>query len=388
MDNKVLVIGIDYNIQKVLDYILLDEVDILYWDDYENVSYFWEHGTDMYTTIIIAIDDRKVSDEIYEMLVSVMGVDDNKIIDFYRFYKVTIPYMRVDKMMSIPNRHYDGMVLGISHAEVGIIPEILGENFVNLAVSSQDLYYNYKTLEYCAEKYHDKISELKYLIIDMYDYTYFNYDVSKSNTILAYYSGRGFNLDKHNFDKNKNISYTYEEGMLYLLNREYKHVDTNKMHTWEQLFGDIHNQDGYKNYGVAENIKIRNSIVTDEDVDQYKVDTPIVMKRFEETIQENIKIFDDLLNLAYKINPDIKIFCVLMPRYHKIQEKSQALYSSWKDEFSEIMREFKDKYKFEYLDMKEDEISLHREYFKDVSHLNYLGAIAYSKKLASICFDV
>lgn len=383
-EEKVLVIGIDYNIQQVLDYILLDEVDVLYWDDYESISYFWENGMSAYTTIVIAINSRKIADEIYDMLVKVMEVEDNKIIDFYRFYWITMPYMNVDKHMSIPNRSYEGMILGISHAEVGIIPELLGDNFVNLAVSSQDIYYNYKTLEYCVDKYYDKVKNLKYLIIDMFDYTYFNYDVSKSRTIVSYYSYRGFNLDKHNIDDNHNVNYTHETVLQFLFNQEYKHVDTKKLDIWVKLFGNIHERDNYKGYSVSDNIKNRNAIVTDEEVNSNKEDNPIVVKRFKDTITENKDIFVKLLELAYKINPDMKILCILMPRYHKVQEKSKELYLPWKKEFYDIMELIGQKYRIKFIDMKEDDISFRREYYKDVSHLNYLGAIAYSKKLASI----
>lgn len=76
--------------------------------------------------------------------------------------------------------HYNGMVLEISHAEVGILPKALNGDFCNLAVSSQDIYYNMKTLKYCIDNYPNKIQDLQYLIFEMYDYTYFNYDVSLS----------------------------------------------------------------------------------------------------------------------------------------------------------------------------------------------------------------
>ena len=71
--------------------------------------------------------------------------------------KAYIPAMRADRVMTNPlYAEYEGLILGISHAEVGIAANRMTGNWANLAVSSQDIFYNYKTLEYCIGKYWEK----------------------------------------------------------------------------------------------------------------------------------------------------------------------------------------------------------------------------------------
>lgn len=74
----------------------------------------------------------------------------------------------------------EGMMLGISHACVEIISRCLQRDFCKLARSLQDLFYNLKAFEYYVKNYPKKISDLRYLVLEIYDYTYFDYDVSKS----------------------------------------------------------------------------------------------------------------------------------------------------------------------------------------------------------------
>lgn len=54
------------------------------------------------------------------------------------------------------------------------------------------------------EQYAEKIENIKYAIVDLYDYTIFNYDASLSNQILFYWSHGGIMEHLHNFRRNKN----------------------------------------------------------------------------------------------------------------------------------------------------------------------------------------
>ena len=102
------------------------------------------------------------------------------ILDYYKLRQVSRPRLVADIAMNNPYyENYEGLILGMSHAEVGIIPGRLQlGNVANLAVPSQDLYYNLKTFEYCLSNYPEKISGIRNVIIDMYDYSYFNFDSS------------------------------------------------------------------------------------------------------------------------------------------------------------------------------------------------------------------
>ena len=89
-------------------------------------------------------------------------------------------------MLNPSHDSYDGVILGLSNVEVGVIPSQFKAAFCNLAVSSQDIYYNLKTLEYCYENYYEKLKNLKYAIVDLHDYNYFNFDTSLSNSAVKY----------------------------------------------------------------------------------------------------------------------------------------------------------------------------------------------------------
>lgn len=386
---RILFIGHEKEINSALgmisDKYIYSEEDVIetcIWNDAVSVYKLIVHNETVYDWYIVIGSQEKQSEEICYLLTTAFNISSEKIIDYYLFYNTTKPFMHIDTMLGIPNTHYDGLVLGISHAEVGIIPELLNGSYVNLSVSSQDIFFNYKSLEYCMAKFPEKIKGLNHLIIDLFDYTYFNYDISKSRMYVPYLGWGGFNKDKHNFDLNKNYNYKFEDIVNALLEERYKGITDSKIDFWADLFGDIHNKDYYKGYTVPDRISFRNRVVTDKDVEEYKVETPIVVKHFSETIEENIQLFIKLIELARTINPDIRISCILLPRYAKAQEKAEYIYSKWREEFYEIIKSVRDKYEFEFIDFKKSEIANHPEYFYDISHLNYAGAMVFSKILA------
>ena len=110
-------------------------------------------------------------------------------------------------------------------------------------------------------------------------------------------------------------------------------------------------------------------------------------KIYHETIQENIEHFYTFLELAYRINPNIKLYFLLLPRYYHAQQKGNALYpqyAQWKEMFYTILNEANKQYPFTLLDLKNHEISKERLYYYDVSHFNYYGAVAFSRLVNSL----
>jgi len=381
---NILIVGYEEDIPKVIDSMEQEgnSIGILYWDDYATVLELCEEKLDCYDVIIVAVRNKKEAIEITKMLEKYIAVPSEKIIDFYSFYKNSIPLMNVDKVMSSSIQNFNGIILGISHAEVGVIPEMLGKAFANLAVSSQDLYYNLKTLEYCLERYPQKIRGLEYLVIDLFDYTYFNYDASLSKSFYSYLTIGGYNLDPHNFIYNKNMNISFDDLVYLVLDRRFSGINSDKLKLWACLFGDIHKKEGFKSYSLVDSLYFRNQTVTEKHVDEYVVETSIVKNRFEDTIAENIAYFYKILELAYQINPKIKILCMLIPRYAKVQKKCEKAYVNWKKEFYNIISEARKKYDFRFIDMKDIELANDPDLFFDVSHFNYVGALKFSKLLA------
>lgn len=387
---NILVIGYEHTIYEVQSMIsekyyssTTDCIETCLWNDSQMINQLLVSKVCIYDWYIVAAGSTELSQQICNTINSVFEIPSSKIINYSSFYNATIPYMRVDKRMK-PVAYCDGIILGISHAEVGIIPELLPGSFVNLAVSSQDLYYNLKTLEHCIEQYPEKIKHIKHLIIDLFDYTYFNYDVSRSKTFFTYIRYEGFNKDPHNYCVNKNFNVDYDSFLKYILSQNYEGITKEKLELWFDIFEDVHEKNNYKDYTVSDFINNRNNIVTEKDVESYKADTSIVINRYEDTIEENIEIFYQILETAKKINPSINITCLLLPRYIKAQAKADVLYAPWKQEFYRIIDSAKEKYDFNFIDLKDIELASQSSCFHDVSHLNYAGAIVFSNYLSKL----
>lgn len=353
----------------------------VYWNDEGGAEEIEPDMLSVYDCVIVAWQDEEQAEYLYGLLATLMG-DDSRIINFYAVYRAMIPDMVVDRVMKNPLiSHYDGMILGISHALCGLIPRCFDDVFCNLAVSSQDIYYNYKTLEHCFLHYREKIAGMKYLVFDMFDYTYFNYDLSLSKLVVQYHFDGGFTLDSHNFSKNKNIPYQFDAIQTILQEQKFRGITREKMMIWETLFDNVHEKTQYQEYRNPVKLYERARIVKDEDLQEYQVYTSIVRNLYQETLQENISSFHALLNLAYQINPDMKVFLILMPRYSKAEEMAKEAYAGWKDVFYDIIEESNKKYPFVFLDLKEHEISKEKSCYYDVSHLNYYGAVKFTKIL-------
>ncbi|MCM1156658.1 MAG: hypothetical protein NC314_07935 [Roseburia sp.] len=382
---KVLLIGKEEDLDLVYSAVRNEQVvdKIICWDDEHGPEELEQSMLLQYDAVVVAIRDAKYAGYLYELIVCILNDDDSRVINFYAIYRAMVPDMIADRVMKNPLRQsYEGMILGISHANYGIIPRCLKVPFCNLAVPSQDLYYNLKTFAYCMSHYRSKISGLKYMVLDLFDYTYFNYDVSLSKTAVSYYYYYGgYTLDAHNFAKNKNFDYSFEHMQILQQEKKLEGISREKMALWETIFDNVHEKTNYREFDNPVNLFERARIVKTKDLEEYQVYTSIVRNTYQETIQENIECFYKLLDLIYELNPDMKVFVVLLPRYVKAEEKAVEAYAGWKKIFYEIIEESGKHYPFQFMDFKEHEISRERACYYDVSHLNYYGAMKFTRML-------
>ncbi|MGN0620283.1 MAG: CDP-glycerol glycerophosphotransferase family protein [Porcipelethomonas sp.] len=276
----------------------------------------------------IIITSKKLYREINEILTNVYGISQERIILFWKLYKASLPEMACDRTMMNPEYNsLDGIILGISHAQTGIIENNLQGKWCNLAVSSQDLYYNLKTLEHCLEVYPEKIKSIKYAIIDLYDYSYFNFDTSLSDSAVKYILFNGYNLDPHHFDQNKNAKYSYDEYCEYFRTLRFSEITENELKIWKKMFPDALELAGYEDpdrISSYMNLSKRLKTVNDEEIKNYKYDSKTSTVFFRDTIEENVgnlcRIFDTLIG----INPDIKIYTVIIPKYIDVELKHKT----------------------------------------------------------------
>ncbi len=336
----------------------------------------------------VIITDRKNKNIINHLLTTVYGIDNSKIIDFWKLYKASLPTMVCDRVMMNPKiQNYEGIILGISHTEVGIIAEQLKAPFCNLSVSSQDIYYQLKTLQYCIENYSEKIKKLKYAIIDFYDYKYFNYDTSLSVSAVNYISYGGYNLDAHNFERNKNFDKSYETYVNNFENNRMIGVSDVEIGIWNELFSDVHKYADYEGFGGNFDIFNRLKEVNQSDLDSYSYTGGSARKVFPETIEENKKHIRTLFDTLKSINPDIKIYAVIVPKYIEAEIRQAGPISKFVETFNAIVEDLHNEYDFTFLDFnKISDISMNKAYYYDAAHLNYFGAKKLTEELNEIIF--
>lgn len=337
-----------------------------------------------YKGIIITREGN--NDFLKKILIDEYNIDNDLIIDFWKIYNACIPNMVCDRIMKNPmNSTYDGLIIGLSRSEVGIIPEIMKGTWCNLSVSSQDLFYQLQTLKHCFSEYPEKFTDLKYAIVELYDYDYFNYDTSLSVSALWYWSWGGYNKDPHNFSKNSNYKYCFDEIINGNINNKLNGITDHHAEIWNTYLSNVFKYTDYKGFEGNFDIKKRLKIVSDNDIDNYNYQRSSVSKIHDETIDENIDNFEYILELLLSVNPNIKIYTVILPRYKKVEDRDTHLIPLHKRYFDDILVEMKKHYNFIHVDLKDYfEISEDRNSFFDAEHLNMYGAYKMTKVLEDI----
>jgi hypothetical protein len=357
------------------------EVKEIVWSE----SFFISGNADDMTCaelFIVAFKYRKeLRDPVIEFLAGLNGITSARVLNYYLVRDNQGNVLLADRFMG-KGLDFDGMILGISHAEVGIIPERLAVGkFINLSISSQDLYSDYRIFKYCCERYSDDMKRLKTVIIDMYDYSYFNYDVSMASIYPTYIYQGGYREEKHNWDNNKLRGDMDFDGLLAYLNaRRKSRITEEQLNVWSLIADkdESFHPDTFM-YSTRDQ-EYRGKVVNDEDVNSFVLGK-YVQKEYEETIRENKKIFAEFLELIYSLNPDMRVYLVLIPRYEGVKVAETILREKWKTIFYDIVEEQKSKYPFELLDFVGSEIAGNKKWYYDAAHFNCYGAMCFTDLL-------
>lgn len=355
-------------------------------NEVESISLF-EANTNQFDLFVVTDKNYALA---CDMLRTELKVTQDKLIPFWKLYNATLPTRICDRIMLNPSHEtYDGVILGLSNVEVGIIPSQLKASFCNLAVSSQDIYYNLKTLEYCYENYYEKLKNIKYAIVDLHDYNYFSFDTSMSTSALKYLSFGGYDLDPHNFSNNKNYNGDYSSYIEQIESLRLEGLNEIAIAQWSVNFSDVHALDNFEGFNsVYNDLSKRKSIVTDQQIASYKYDRSNVVRIFDKTVKRNIDYLERLLQLLVKINPEIKIYLTVLPKFVEVEAKDAPQLFKHKKLFYEIIENLRGKFAFEFLDFKKiSEIMYKRNYFFDANHLNYYGAIKLTDEINKIIFN-
>lgn len=340
--------------------------------------------------IVVTARERRVCREIDERL-SDLGVSPERIINFFEIFHEE----KVEKVFKRhPEKEADGLILGLSHAAKGINPNCLDGEWINLATTSEDIYYHFEVVKKYAKKYVTDYEKLKYIIIDMYDYYVLSYDTSMSAGALTYWADGG-NAELHNYFLNSvyknDIERELTENMpnypaYYTLRKQNEMIVRQRIFEEEfvyerigEFFYDIDpGHLGYEDFpnelhnrGHVE----KNPMLPSEAYMRHCKQSV----RYEKTEMENKQCFDKMIGYILEMFPNVKIFLVMLPRYEAVESlhRENTYILEEKRKFEDFISKYVDKRRVFYLNFKgTKEITENSFFWRDAAHLNYQGSIA------------
>lgn len=377
--------------RKQVEFYLNENVDIIgYSDSFSNftsynnkIFYKPSELIDLdFDILIIAINKMTDCLEVEKYLLNI-GINKYKIVPLYKIIKfiskIKCTSNYIEESLKNNNIHIEGLCFGLSYGQVAIIPKYLDFNLYNFCLGSQDLYYTLQQIRYLKKEHREKLNNLKYVLLDMYNYTYFNYDVSLTKNAFNFIYDNGFQYDVHNLNRNKNYSTE-------IVNISKENLSNNEIMFFKQIFKlDIMQRKDKRYYFNEKEIDY---CLDDEELKRNNIFpmgySSIQNKCFLRTEKENIKIFEDILYEISELDKNIKIYLILIPRYMTREISMLNIESIWKEKFYKILEKYSHEYEFELLDLKNNSyLSNKREFYMDLEHLNYEG----SKKFTLLLND-
>ncbi|OAZ50929.1 glycosyltransferase family 4 protein [Paenibacillus polymyxa] len=316
-------------------------------------------GTFIRNTKIIGLNEIKFLE--YDYIVKLeansllSSLDASKIIDLVGALNNYYLYEYHKNINSITENQNDitGIVTGISYHEVGINTELLGENYKNMALSSQDLFYDYKIAEWILN--------------------YFNPNKTISNFIigLSYYSFH-FDLSLSIYKDRSRMYYPIFQTMHNYHEEKKAKQDYDQFETLSKklLLDDITTKvfEAFKESKEKENTILRSRKMSNDD----KLNATVLAekdsnKNYPKTVEENKAILKQYLNMLQKNNiTPVFVVCPVAKCY------SDAFSPKLEREFHSIIREMKEEYDFKLLDYFRSR-NFEEKDFYDASHLNING---------------
>jgi tetratricopeptide (TPR) repeat protein len=287
--------------------------------------------------------------------------DKNKLIDFQKlmsnFFDLEL-YRNYTAL--IENReNIEGIITGLSYFDVGIDEKELKKSFANLAMSSQDLFYDYAMLKHVVDEV--GTPNLKQVIIGLSNYS-FRYDLSLTQNLQT---------------KEKPKIYYPILRMLHNYANQFKEI--NEYDSLLKKCDDLFKADYFiKIYKCSKDMfnmswdhmlkKTFNSTNLSEEEKQREI---YMAQRwnhnYPHTIQENIEIFREML--CYLKDKNIKVTIITNPvtDFYKNHFPQNCI-----EQFEGIIGNFKTEFDFTFINGYN--INCFDNDFYDASHLNKQGA--------------
>ena len=321
-----------------------------------------------YDYIIITERQRMKSLEFAEALKN-MGIPKDKLICYFPFAS-TERYKLLWEKCAYDN--VQGILLGNSHARAGYKADLLSMPVINLALEGTDWFDIYHTFMRCLSEYRERLKSLRFVLIDLWDYNFFNLDNSRSPLYIDKMIHDGYLTLKHNseYENEKEFSDSVLNKQHVVINDE---KTTAKM---KLLFGQrgIWDDDEYSiKYDIGHWEELQgypNDVVPLENL--VSNGTRIIRK---ETVSENMELFELLSIKIKEFNPSIKIIFTMMPRYYMSQDALRPHLDAWFSLVDEWISGFCKKNDAVFWNYMNCVLISHQpKFYRDWAHLNDKGA--------------
>lgn len=322
--------------------------------------------------IIVCVKTRNTFESIKEKLIC-YGIAEETILSFRNLYYES----RVDQVMleaQIHNRVFDGLIIGISHAAYAINPKYLDGSWANIAVPSEDIMNHNYVIDKLICDYFEQIRSIKRIIIDLYDYSVLNFITNYSKYSVDFYDLYcGDGIERHD---------SFMELEKSILNRN--NYSSNYARRYRTIRREIFDDDlvfrNYRNQCFKSSTPIdffyKDCVYCEDELDPLDNGTSFIPKlQHDNNIAINIEQLSFLIEKIYKMNPDMKVYFVLIPRVAEIEKKLLPELINYKNVLLEEIKRLIEKYpKISLFDYKGiNEISLYREGYCSVAHMNIKG---------------
>ncbi|MCV9884666.1 hypothetical protein [Metabacillus halosaccharovorans] len=293
----------------------------------------------------------------------------NRFID-YIFYKKLIVsnaefYVKhVDFVLQ--EKKYTGLLTGLSYVQKGIDEKHLKGDFFNLAYPGQDLFYDFEMFKY-AFQFREIQENLQHVIIGL-SYFSFHYDLSLSTNEFKVHYYYPVVKTMHNNKKKKEYQIIHDQLIEFQEKLFYEHHFIESFKSEKAYYDELIHNSHIQQY----NCQMRTKEEILEDISSVKQD---YNKNYPLTCIENKKILNDYLSFLTKNH--IKPIIVVCPTSKLYQAFTPI---SFRDEFYEIIGDFRSEYDFQFLDYYFSNEFDDADFY-DISHIGLKGSQKFAKIL-------
>lgn len=282
-------------------------------------------------------------------------IEGGNVLDFkwyiQNFYDYQI-YKMFDNVFN-SKENYKGCITGLSHFQVGIDETKLDEKTINLAVTSQDVFYDFEIIKYLY-RINSKFNSLRFAIIGLAYYS-FEYDLAK--TINKYRQYPYYSLiNKYKNDDNEILYSMYDE---FYDTAKNIFVEDFRIETYKALRSI--DEKGWSEFisGKLDDNKLK---MGEEFIKQDS------KKNYPETVKKNINILNEYIDFLRDKNVEPIIVISPHTKYY-----SENLSSDLKERFEKNIDDIKKNKNIKVLNYFYSDEFTNNDFY-DVVHLNKEGA--------------